>query len=139
MKKLVPKLFRLFGVSATNLMTVEQLNEIYLSANARIFFAVILTLTVILGLLFINVTSRTLYTNTWKQLQSYSDSLIEDSMRYDTATKQFEGFTTVPLENNARLLQRQNVHFTIYSTKDELIYSSSNYSAKITSADWKKN
>ncbi|BAP86136.1 two-component sensor histidine kinase [Paucilactobacillus hokkaidonensis JCM 18461] len=102
------------------------------------FFAVILTLTVILGLLFINVTSRTLYTNTWKQLQSYSDSLIEDSMRYDTATKQFEGFTTVPLENNARLLQRQNVHFTIYSTKDELIYSSSNYSAKITSADWKK-
>ncbi len=37
LKKLVPKLFRLFGVSATNLMTVEQLNEIYLSANARIF------------------------------------------------------------------------------------------------------
>ncbi|KIS02968.1 sensor histidine kinase [Paucilactobacillus wasatchensis] len=102
------------------------------------FFAVILTLIVVLGLLFINVTSRMLYTNTWKQLQSYSDSLIEDSMRYDSATKQFEGFTTVPLENNAELLQRQNVHFTIYRTKKELIYSSSNYTAKITNADWKK-
>lgn len=102
------------------------------------FFAVILTLIVVLGLLFINVTSRMLYTNTWKQLQSYSDSLIEDSMRYDPATKQFQGFTTVPLENNAQLLQRQNVHFTIYSTKNKLIYSSSNYTAKITNADWKK-
>lgn len=102
------------------------------------FFAVILTLIVVLGLLFINVTSRMLYTNTWKQLQSYSDSLIEDSMRYDPATKQFEGFTTIPLENNAQLLQRQNVHFTIYSTKSKLIYSSSNYTARITDADWKK-
>lgn len=102
------------------------------------FFAVILTLIVIVGVLFINVTSRMLYTNTWKQLQSYSDSLIEDSMRYDTATQQFEGFTTVPLENNAQLLQRQNVHFTIYSAKDKVIYSSSNYSAVLTSADWKK-
>ena len=102
------------------------------------FFAVILTLIVIMGTLFINVTSRMLYTNTWKQLQSYSDSLIEDSMRYDTATQQFEGFTTVPLENNAQLLQRQNVHFTIYDTSKKVIYTSSNFSATISSADWKK-
>lgn len=102
------------------------------------FFAVILTLIVIVGILFINVTNRMLYTNTWKQLQSYSDSLIEDSMRYDTSTKQFEGFTTVPLENNAQLLQRQNVHFTIYESKNKVIYSSSNYTAVLKASDWKK-
>jgi signal transduction histidine kinase len=102
------------------------------------FFAVILTLIVVLGVLFINVTSRMLYTNTWKQLQNYADSLVEDSMRYDAATKQFEGFTTVPLQNNAKLLERQNVHFTIYSKENNLIYPNTNYTSKITAADWKK-
>lgn len=102
------------------------------------FFAVILTVIVVLGLLFINVTNKMLYRNTWEELQNYSDSLIEDSMRYDTATKQFEGFTTVPLQNNAKLLQRQNVHFTIYSQDDKLIYPDTNYNSKISSSDWKK-
>ena len=86
------------------------------------FFAVILTCIVIVGLLFINVTTRMLYTNTWTQLQNYSDSLIEDSMRYDENTKQFEGLTTIPLQNNARLLARQNVHFTIYSKENKISY-----------------
>ncbi|KRM13544.1 HAMP domain-containing sensor histidine kinase [Paucilactobacillus suebicus] len=102
------------------------------------FFAVILTLIVIVGIMFINVTNRMLYTNEWKQLQNYSDSLIEDSMRYDTSTQQFEGLTTMPLQNNAQLLQRQNVHFTIYNSKKKITYSSSTYTAVLTKSDWKK-
>jgi len=102
------------------------------------FFAVILTCIVIVGLLFINVTTKMLYTNTWTQLQNYSDSLIEDSMRYDENTKQFEGLTTVPLQNNARLLARQNVHFTIYSKQNKISYSSSEFATKVSKADWKK-
>ncbi len=102
------------------------------------FFAVILTCIVIVGLLFINVTTRMLYTNTWTQLQNYSDSLIEDSMRYDENTKQFEGLTTIPLQNNARLLARQNVHFTIYSKENKISYSSSEFATQVSKADWKK-
>ena len=58
------------------------------------FFAIILTLMVIVSISFINVTNNTMYHNTWQQLKSYSDSLIQDSIRYNMATQSFEGFAT---------------------------------------------
>jgi hypothetical protein len=68
------------------------------------FFAIILTLMVIVSISFINVTNNTMYHNTWQQLKSYSDSLIQDSIRYNMATQSFEGFATESLNSNANLL-----------------------------------
>ena len=58
------------------------------------FFAVICTLLIIVTISFINVTNRTLYTNTWRELQQDADSLIQDSIKYDQTTRQFKGLKT---------------------------------------------
>lgn len=102
------------------------------------FFAIILTLMVIVSISFINVTNNTMYHNTWQQLKSYSDSLIQDSIRYNMATQSFEGFATESLNSNANLLTRQNVHFAIYDTTHRKIFASNGFAPSMSKSDWKK-
>ena len=102
------------------------------------FFAIILTLMVIVSISFINVTNNTMYHNTWQQLKSYSDSLIQDSIRYNMATQSFEGFATESLNSNANLLTRQNVHFAIYDTTNRKIFASNGFAPNMSKSDWKK-
>ena len=101
------------------------------------FFAIILTLMVIVSISFINVTNNTMYHNTWQQLKSYSDSLIQDSIRYNMATQSFEGFATESLNSNANLLTRQNVHFAIYDTTHRKIFASNGFAPSMSKSDWK--
>ncbi|MHA2950336.1 sensor histidine kinase [Limosilactobacillus reuteri] len=102
------------------------------------FFAIILTLMVIVSISFINVTNNTMYHNTWQQLKSYSDSLIQDSIRYNMATQSFEGFATESLNSNANLLTRQNVHFAIYDTTHRKVFASNGFAPSMSKSDWKK-
>lgn len=102
------------------------------------FFAIILTLMMIVSISFINVTNNTMYHNTWQQLKSYSDSLIQDSIRYNMATQSFEGFVTESLNSNANLLTRQNVHFAIYDTTHRKIFASNGFAPSMSKSDWKK-
>lgn len=102
------------------------------------FFAVIMILMAIVSISFINVTNNTLYHNTWQQLKSYSDSLIQDSIRYNMATQSFEGFATESLNSNANLLTRQNVHFAIYDTTHRKIFASNGFTPNMSKDDWKK-
>ena len=102
------------------------------------FFAIILTLMVIVSISFINVTNNTMYHNTWQQLKSYSDSLIQNSIRYNMATQSFEGFATESLNSNANLLTRQNVHFAIYDTTHRKIFASNGFAPSMSKSDWKK-
>ena len=44
------------------------------------FFAIIVTLMIIVSISFINVTNNTLYHNTWQQLKSYSDSFFQSAL-----------------------------------------------------------
>ena len=68
------------------------------------FFTVIITLMAVLSLAFINVTNETMYRNTWNQLKTYSDSLVQDAIRYDTVNHKFRGFENQALLSNAALL-----------------------------------
>ncbi len=100
------------------------------------FFAVICTLLIIVTISFVNVTNRTLYTNTWRELQQDADSLIQDSIKYDQTTHQFKGLKTASLKSNASLLARQNVHFAIYSADHKKMFASNGYTAKLTKKEW---
>lgn len=102
------------------------------------FFTIIIILLVILSVSFIQVTNNTLYHNTWNQLKSYSDSLVQDSIRYDPANRSFEGFATDSLQTNASLLTRQHVHFAIYDTAQRQIYASNGFTSTITKDQWRK-
>lgn len=102
------------------------------------FFTIIVTLMIIVSISFINVTNNSMYRNTWQQLKSYSDSLIQDSIRYNMATQNFEGFATASLNSNANLLTRQNVHFAIYDTTQRKIFASNGFAPTMSREDWKK-
>lgn len=100
------------------------------------FTAVIVSLMVILTVSFISVTDQTIYHNTWGRLIKYSDSLVEDSVRYDPVTKEFAGFQNAALASNARLLANQDVHFAIYNAARKTLYASNGFTPRLTRDDW---
>lgn len=102
------------------------------------FFAIIVTLMIVVSFSFINVTNNTMYHNTWQQLKSYSDSLIQDSIRYNQRTQSFEGFANDSLNSNANLLTRQNVHFAIYDATHNKVFASNGFAPKISANDWER-
>ena len=102
------------------------------------FFTIIIILLVILSVSFMQVTNNTLYHNTWDQLKSYSDSLVQDSIRYDPTNRSFEGFATSSLQTNANLLTRQHVHFAMYDTTHKQIYASNGFTPTISKEQWRK-
>lgn len=102
------------------------------------FFTIIIILLLILSVSFIQVTNNTLYHNTWNQLKSYSDSLVQDSIRYNSANQSFEGFATRSLQTNANLLTRQHVHFAIYDTTHQQIFASNGFTPTISREQWRK-
>lgn len=102
------------------------------------FFTVIITLMAVLSLAFINVTNETMYRNTWNQLRTYSDSLVQDAIRYNTSDHTFEGFENQALLSNAALLSNQHVHFAIFDVTQRQTFASNGFAPQITQSNWKK-
>ena len=102
------------------------------------FFTVIITLMIVLSIAFINVTNETMYRNTWKQLTSYSDSLVQDAIRYDTTDHKFKGFENQALLSNAALLSNQQIHFAIFDVSQQQTFASNGFAPQIKKSDWKK-
>lgn len=93
---------------------------------------------IIISISFINVTNRSMYQDTWRQLRQDSDSLIQDSIRYDPVEHDFKGFATPELNTNARLLAHQDVHFAIYDTSQQQVFTSNGFTPTITADSWAK-
>ena len=92
----------------------------------------------VLSLAFINVTNETMYRNTWNQLKTYSDSLVQDAIRYDTVNHKFRGFENQALLSNAALLSNQHVHFAIFDVSQKQTFASNGFAPQISKSDWKK-
>lgn len=102
------------------------------------FFTVIITLMVVLSVAFINVTNATLYHRTWNQLRTYSDSLVQDAICYNTSNHTFQGFESQALVSNAALLSNQHVHFAIFDISQKQVFASNGYKPQISKSNWKK-
>lgn len=102
------------------------------------FTVAVMSLLIVLAIAFINVTNRTLYQNTWNQLKTYSDSLVQDAIRYDVADHSFEGFANQSLVSNATLLSAQHVHFAIFNVSRHQTFVNNGYTPTITKAEWQK-
>lgn len=102
------------------------------------FTAAVMSLLIVLAIAFTNVTNRTLYQNTWNQLKTYSDSLVQDAIRYDADDHSFEGFANQSLVSNASLLSAQHIHFAIFDVSQHQTFVNSGYTPKITKAQWQK-
>ena len=101
------------------------------------FFAVIITLVLVFGALFLNFTSDMVYKNTWTQLEGYSDSLMSESMVLKTADSKTEfNLNLNNLRNAESILKTQNVRFTIYTKKSKIIYPYNAVQDNITKEQW---
>lgn len=102
------------------------------------FTIAITALMIVLASAFIHATNRTLYQNTWQQLQNYSDSLVEDAIRYDVNDHSFEGFANESLAANAALLSDQKIHFAIFDMSKKQIFINSGYTPSISKGEWQR-
>ncbi|MDV7720065.1 sensor histidine kinase [Pediococcus ethanolidurans] len=101
------------------------------------FFAVIFTTVIIFGLAFIQFSNRMVYQDTWKQLESYADSVFQQSIVVNS-NGEFEGIQMAGLENSERLLANQSIHFTIYNKQNTIAYPKTGISPNISKSQWTK-
>lgn len=78
------------------------------------FTLVLVALTVILGIFFIQSYKTVSLNEANRQLQANADSLIQDNLTYDPATKSFTGYKSAKMKANSSLLAKQGNHFTIF-------------------------
>lgn len=69
------------------------------------FFAVIITVIVVLGFAFIRTTKTMIYSNSWQQLQQYATSIEKEAIRYNTNTKKVVGFNQQFLSDATAILR----------------------------------
>lgn len=98
----------------------------YLYQQMLAFFAVILTILVIIGISFSNFASSTVYKNTEKQLYGYAQSVIDDGLINQVDLIQV-------------VLKSQNVNMSIFNEEKQMIApkQEQNYSLNISEKDWK--
>ncbi|MFC6294811.1 ATP-binding protein [Lactiplantibacillus daoliensis] len=112
------------------------------------FFAVIITVIVVLGFAFIRTTKTMIYQNSWQQLQQYATSIEKEAIRYNTQTKKVVGFNQQFLNDGTAILRDQNIHFSVYDANKRVVYptsigldsmpNGSFYAPSISPEDWQK-
>ena len=114
------------------------------------FFAVIITVVVVLGFAFIRTTKTMIYQNSWQQLQQYAASIEKEAIRYNTKTHQVVGFNQQFLNDGTVILRDQHIHFSVYDANKKVVYPNSTvigdaavpggsiYDPHISAGDWKK-
>ncbi|ETY73706.1 sensor histidine kinase [Lactiplantibacillus fabifermentans] len=112
------------------------------------FFAVIITVIVVLGFAFIRTTKTMIYSNSWQQLQQYATSIEKEAIRYNTNTKKVVGFNQQFLSDATAILRDQHIHFSVYDANKKVVYPNalglnsmpggSFYNPSISKSDWKK-
>ncbi|MDV7758033.1 HAMP domain-containing sensor histidine kinase [Liquorilactobacillus mali] len=103
------------------------------------FFILIMTLLLILGFSFFHITREVIYENTWQQLEGYAYSLKNQSMMIQNQDgKQVLTLNVDKLRTSEVLLSNQQVHFTIYTSRNNTLYPKTGYKSVISAKDWKK-
>lgn len=98
-----------------------------------------MTLLLILGFSFFHVTREMIYENTWEQLEGYAYSLKTQSMMIQNENgKQVFTLDVDKLRTSEVLLSNQQVHFTIYTSRTNVLYPEQGYQSVISAKDWTK-
>lgn len=101
------------------------------------FFLVIAVTILLLGFSFSRMSKTFVYDNTWRNLEKYSDSLVQQSLTINSKGQNKISFDVPTLKTTEALLENQSVHFTVFNPKNQVIYPNNGMSSKITKSDWK--
>lgn len=103
------------------------------------FFTVIILLLICLAFSLFHLTKQMVYQDTWDRLEGYAYSLKSEAMTLQVNSNGSEFVLDVTkLRNSEVILQNQNVHFTIYTAPDKILYPSYGFKSVISNSDWKK-
>ncbi|MFT8727275.1 MAG: HAMP domain-containing sensor histidine kinase [Liquorilactobacillus ghanensis] len=105
------------------------------------FFSIILLLLVLIGTFSFHLTKELVYHNTWDQLEGYAYSLKTEAMSVERVTngKTIFALDTRKLRNYEMLLQNQAVHFTIYTSRKQVLYPETlGFQSEISKKEWAK-
>lgn len=100
------------------------------------FMVVIVSTLIVLGVIFINFSSSMVYRNKWSQLEGYANSLYQQTTVLDSTTGNVQTFKISELQSNEKLLQQQQVHFTIIGPNNTIAYPQQNVAPHIDKAQW---
>ena len=101
------------------------------------FFLVIAVTILLLGFSFSRMSKTFVYDNTWRNLEKYSDSLVQQSLTINSKGQNKISFDVPTLKTTEALLENQSVHFTVFNPKNQVIYPNNGMSPQITKNDWK--
>lgn len=104
------------------------------------FFVMILCFLSIVGVSLFHLTKENVYQDTWSRMEGYAQSMRKNALRLTTNEN---GQTQIVLDaqelrDSEMVLENNDVHFTIYTSPDQVLYPQYGFKAKISKRDWKK-
>ena len=107
------------------------------------FLSIIIILSGTLAMVFFHLTKEMTYENAWQQMQGYAYTLRKEALKLttDKAGKTIIVLNVSQLKATEKLLSAQNTHFTIYTSRTDVLYPDNSVireNRSISKADWKK-
>ena len=107
------------------------------------FLSIIIILSGTLAMVFFHLTKKMTYENAWQQMQGYAYTLRKEALKLttDKAGKTIIVLNVSQLKATEKLLSAQNTHFTIYTSRTDVLYPDNSVireNRSISKADWKK-
>ncbi|OQR02033.1 sensor histidine kinase [Ligilactobacillus salivarius] len=107
------------------------------------FLSIIIILSGTLAMVFFHLTKEMTYENVWQQMQGYAYTLRKEALKLttDKAGKTIIVLNVSQLKATEKLLSAQNTHFTIYTSRTDVLYPDNSVireNRSISKADWKK-
>ena len=104
------------------------------------FFLMIICFLVVVGVSLFHLTKENVYQDTWNRMEGYAQNIRKNAMHLTTNEN---GQTEISidvseLQNSESILKNNDVHFTIYTAPDQVLYPQYGFKAKISNKDWQQ-
>lgn len=105
-----------------------------------ILITMISSFLVIIGILLFHLTKENVYHAAWNQMEGYAQSIRNNALQLSTNN---QGQTQIilnvqELRDSENLLKNNDVHFTIYTGPDRVLYPQYGFKPTISKKDWEK-
>lgn len=104
-----------------------------------LFFTMIVCFLAIVGVSLFHLTKENVYQDTWARMEGYAQSIRNNALQL-TTNDQGETQITLnaqELRDSEMILRNNDVHFTIYTSPDQVLYPQYGFKSKISNSDWK--
>lgn len=104
------------------------------------FFVMILCFLTIVGVSLFHLTKESVYQDSWNRMEGYAQSIRKNALKLTTNENGQTEITldAQELQNSELVLENSDVHFTIYTSRNQILYPQYGFKSKISKSDWEK-